>query len=89
MAEYIEREAVCSDCKNQKVCVDKSVCPVGRAPAADVEVVKHGRWENNKDDYPECNQCGYMPQYDPAIDDIFYSPYCPNCGAKMMEVSNG
>lgn len=51
MAEYIKREAVCRDCKNQKVCVDKSVCPVGRAPAADVvEVVrcgncKHYGWE--------------------------------------------
>lgn len=39
--EYIEREAVCSDCNNQKICVDKSKCPVGRAPAADVvEVVR-------------------------------------------------
>lgn len=47
-----------------------------------VEVV-HGRWVNNENDYPECDKCGYMPQYDPMIDDIWYSPYCPKCGAKM------
>lgn len=43
-------------------------------------------WKNNKDEYPECTNCGYMPAYDPAIDDIWYSLFCPQCGAKM---SNG
>lgn len=52
-------------------------------PAADVAPVRHGRWENNKDEYPECTNCRYMPAYDSALDDIYYSPYCPNCGAKM------
>ena len=52
-------------------------------PAADVVEVKHGEWKNNKNDYPECTNCGYMPMYDHSIDDIYYSPYCPNCGAKM------
>lgn len=36
MKEYVEREMVCNDCANQKICVDKSRCPVGRASAADV-----------------------------------------------------
>lgn len=49
----------------------------------DVVVVRHGKWKNNKNDYPECTECGYMPMYDHGIDDIYYSPYCPNCGAKM------
>ena len=40
-------------------------------------------WKNNKDEYPECTNCGYMPAYDPAIDDIWYSPFCPQCGARM------
>lgn len=52
-------------------------------PSVDAAPVVHGRWENNKNEYPECTNCGYMPAYDPAIDDINYSPYCPNCGAKM------
>ena len=92
MAEYIEREAVCSDCKNQKVCVDKSVCPVGRAPAADVEVVKHGRWIEHHNyiqgfygntDY-KCSVCGLERDW------VGGANYCPNCGAKMaLEVTNG
>ncbi len=56
---------------------------IDNAPTVDAVEVVHGRWKNNKDDYPECDKCGYMPQYDPMIDDIWYSPYCPNCGAKM------
>ena len=89
MAEYIEREAVCSDCKNQKVCVDKSVCPVGRAPAADVEAVKHGRWEERPVNVGTCttglfcSECNF-----PSLG--WRYNYCPNCGAKMnLEVTNG
>lgn len=84
MAEYIDRDAVCSDCKNQKVCVDKSVCPVGRAPAADVEVVKHGRWEKRKDviGFVRCSVCHDCNIYDDWPDGKKWG-YCPNCGAKM------
>ena len=101
MAEYIEREAVCSDCKNQKVCVDKSVCPVGRAPAADVEVVKHGRWVDlygGKYANPlyVCSECKESALYEHRVNALggYYtvqalSAHCPNCGVKMMEVSNG
>lgn len=83
MAEYIDRDAVCSDCKNQKVCVDKSVCPVGRAPAADVEVVKRGRWLPQVllgQRVVDCSECKTLG-----------SPHwkrCPVCEAKM-EVTNG
>ena len=94
MAEYIEREAVCSDCKNKKVCIDKSVCPVGRAPAADVVPVKHGRWipleyDGYADGSPvwdlwECSEC----QEEHSGDEENLTPYCPNCAAKM-EVDNG
>ena len=54
-------------------------------PTVDAVEVVHGCWVNNKNDYPECDKCGYMPQYDPMIDDIWYSPYCPKCGARMMD----
>lgn len=54
------------------------------APTLDYkDLVPQGEWVNNADDYPECNRCGYMPVYDPAIDDIAYSNFCPNCGARM------
>lgn len=51
-------------------------------PAADVAPVKHGEWTTD-DGLSVCSECGYIPPYDNAIDDIFYSNYCPNCGAKM------
>jgi ribosomal protein S27AE len=54
-----------------------------------VVVREKGEWRNNKDEYPECTRCGYMPQYDPMIDDIYYSDFCPNCGADMRKGENG
>lgn len=45
MAEYIEREAVCDRCDNQKKYCDKSKCPVYKVPAADVVEVNHGRMD--------------------------------------------
>lgn len=45
MAEYIEREAVCNDCKNLKICLDKSTCPVGRASAISSDSLRpKGHW---------------------------------------------
>ena len=42
-----------------------------------------GMWINDENHIPICNRCGYIPQYDRAIDDYEYSNFCPNCGAKM------
>ena len=53
-------------------------------PAADVEEVRHARWEHDKDDElcaGYCSCCGWM-----AIimeTDVADLPYCPNCGARM------
>ena len=54
-------------------------------PAADVAPVVHGRWESNSDrpDTLICSvcKCGFdMWKHDPHN-------FCPNCGAKMDEVS--
>lgn len=43
---------------------------------------KHGKWIT-VDGISRCSECEYIPAYDSAIDDIYYSPYCPKCGAKM------
>ena len=51
-------------------------------PSAEPER-KTGKWVNNINDIPICNQCGYMTPYDRAIDDYEYGNYCPNCGASM------
>ena len=58
---------------------------IDTAPIIDAVPVVHGEWKNNSNDYPQCTNCGYMPMFDPHIDDIYYSPYCPNCGAKMED----
>ena len=54
-----------------------------------VVVREKGEWVNNSDGYPECNRCGYKPQYDPMFDDIYYSDFCPNCGSDMRKEENG
>ena len=44
-----------------------------------------GMWINDMNDIPICSRCGYIPQFDRAIDDYEYSNYCPSCGARMVE----
>lgn len=89
MSEYIDRESirkvlmdVCSD-ENCPMFIAATVDQViDYEPAADVAPVVHGEWITI-DGISRCSECGYIPAYDSAIDDLFYSPYCPNCGAKM------
>ena len=44
---------------------------------------KTGKWVKDKYGTDHCSCCDYIPAYDTTIDDIYYSPYCPNCGAKL------
>lgn len=81
--EYIERSAVCNDCDNQRICVDKSRCPVGRASAADVVEVKHAEWVvcGDGENVPwMCSHCGKTTAHKYKV---MYGKFCPNCGAKM------
>ena len=62
------------------------------APTVDAVEVVHGRWEKNWHDnsligheYEECSVCGCMIS---DTEKFWDCNYCPNCGAKMMEVSN-
>ena len=87
--EAIKKYA-CKECNNyggikcRSCWADDVIGFLEDAPAVEAVEINHGQWINNKDDYPECDNCGYRPMYDHMIDDIFYSPYCPNCGSKMM-----
>jgi hypothetical protein len=47
---------------------------VGKLPAVDAEVVRHGRWTFPWTS-PECSVCRKTQKWT--------SNYCPNCGAKM------
>lgn len=57
-------------------------------PTADVQPVKHGRWEVNGDRfYPFCSNCKYEPPKELircnalSLEPIL-TKYCPNCGSE-------
>ena len=53
-------------------------------PTADVQPVKHARWEINCDGYyPYCSNCKNEPQGREM------TLFCPNCGARMDGDNNG
>lgn len=52
------------------------------APAADVQEVKHGKWEWCGDHHV-CSECGEFALSDEYTGEEVLSDYCPNCGAKM------
>ena len=91
MKEYIERAAVKDEILSWAVCInhpellskeDTMYC-IDNVPAADVAEVRHGRLEyapyNGVYD-AKCSNCGYSPGIK-----FWDSPYCPNCGALMLE----
>lgn len=54
---------------------------IANFPAADVEPVRHGYWDDSFDGItPYCSACGMSHRC------LMRTPdYCPNCGAKMDE----
>lgn len=51
-------------------------------PAANVEPVRHGRWEWDLLDIYRCSVCGEKSKVKEVMNEpVWY--YCPNCGAKM------
>ena len=85
----------CAPCKEHGCDLDGDWCRdcvitcvlkmVRDAPAADVEPVRHGRWERCFEDWRQqiegdkCSACGFE-YYGTGISRFHY---CPNCGAKM------
>ena len=86
MTEYIEREKVLSKAAPLAGCFSNmiSAYDVIMIPAADVVPVRHGRWLCG--DYYDigdvCSEC----DWDSQMTHPSYR-YCPNCGARMDEVS--
>lgn len=92
MAEYISREELR---KHLKECYDNELFDadmrkatigidvyVENMPAADVQPVKHGRWElTNNPSFRKCSVCGAWWSSD--ITDNCFTNYCPKCGARM------
>ena len=83
MAEYIDREAALMKLM-QDGCSAKNLQSISDMPAADVEPVRHGRWEEASDgDGIVCPFC--RTDFCTIIYDTEYFNHCPNCGAKMDE----
>ena len=91
MAEYIDREALLLriDCygTNKFGMLDEDIRAFIKAqPAADVALVRHGRWID-KGEYAVCTECGGRSgtQYDGVEPIPLMTQFCPSCGAKMDE----
>lgn len=103
MADYISREAAieavreefgCETCNGSNVGIICTFCNVGEAilmikniPVADVEPVRHGRWEPGNQICPVCGEDKFK-DLDADIWSDWRPPRCPNCGAKMFMGDN-
>lgn len=95
MGEYIERKAICKNCKNINICTKDDKCPVIKTVAADVAPVVHGEWVLGTVEAGYftpggnrpwiCSECGEIVSL--RLDKPS-NKYCPNCGADMREVDD-
>ena len=80
MSRYIDAEKLCEFARNH---INKSVdCnDIMRFPFADVQEVKHGKWELIGKNVSKCTSCGCARN----IKTQFGWNFCPICGARMGE----
>lgn len=81
MAEYIEREATLY---RMKVDIAPPFKVVSEMPAADVALVRHGRWIYHEEtirtlSHTRCSVCSSI-RYEHYVNDF---RFCPSCGARM------
>ena len=81
----IDDDALIEEALTDGACGYIDALQIAIAPTVDAVPVRHGRWETNSDrpDSLICSvcKCGFdMWKHDPHN-------FCPNCGAKMDEVS--
>ena len=74
--ELIQCSAIVDYCKRQREFLNKF-------PTLDVELVRHGWWVYDHWCEFKCSCCGHFSSTNPRGKE----KYCPNCGAKMDEVS--
>lgn len=80
MSRYIDAEKLCELARNH---INKSVdCnDIMRFPTADVQEVRHGRWNTINSKVAQCSVCGVSRDIRTQVGWNF----CPVCGAKMGE----
>ena len=99
MAEYIDREILMKFPIRRDHCdkehanehfingIETVMEYAENLPAADVELVRHGRWiEYPVAHYYKCSECRYTVPYRKAalMSGKRQYNYCPSCGAKMV-----
>ena len=96
MAEYIEREAVIADLKEQvekgrdtaeceatELVIQRFAEYIRVFPASDVQPVKRGKWHRiNNEGFIYCSKCHKEAYWDTDYGQQLFD-YCPYCGAKM------
>ena len=86
MTEYINREAIRDALYDADAITMEGVKILNQFPPSDVEPVRHAQWiEQEKYTFGtmyDCSICGNR-----ILDNGHSWNYCPNCGAKMDEVS--
>ena len=82
MDEYIEREAAQTSCRKYSFAESYDAfavdCILKAIPAADVVLVRHGRWERTADGAALCTAC--KRKMNPSQ---YGYAFCSLCGAKM------
>lgn len=76
---------------NEDLVADAIACSITELPAADVQKVRHGHWDDNKVAFHRvCSECGAVVRQDISLvyllgcmEKVGALNYCPNCGAKM------
>ena len=92
MTEYIDRQAVLDELDEDiaefvecDYALKTAKKYIKKIPPADVRPVVRGRWELAEDGW-YCTACKLYPPFDCDPEEKGV-PFCPNCGADMMEES--
>ena len=97
MSDYINRyavlnvinDAIANNALSYESCVNEIIEFIAKIPSADVQPVRHGRWNEESPDCLDgdsvyvCSACGEtwtLIEGTPLDNNMHY---CPNCGAKM------
>lgn len=94
MDEYIEREVVLKILSRYGMTngsalglhsgtVDCAAMEIEQLPAADVALIRRGRWEWNSGDVYSCTCCGEKSHVKEVMENPVWD-WCPNCGAMLI-----